>query len=250
MKALIFAAGIGSRLKPFTDSHPKALAEVGGRPLLQHVIERLRDVAYIREMTVNVHHFPAQIRDFLKANDDFGVELHISDESECLLDTGGGLLRAKSLIQPGPDEPILLHNADILTDFPVNEMIEYHRSSGNDVTLLAQQRSSSRVLYFHSNTLRLKGWQNLNNGKCLPAGFEPEGADCLRLAFGGVHIVQPSIFPALEKYASAHSPVFSTIPFYLDNLNSLRIGAFVPTCTYRWFDIGSPEKLLAARSEW
>ena len=115
MKAMIFAAGIGSRLKPFTDYHPKALATVGKIPMLERVILKLKD-AGIRQMVVNVHHFANQITDFLKANGDFGCDIAISDERRLLLDTGGGLLNARKLFD-SYNEPILLHNADILTDF-------------------------------------------------------------------------------------------------------------------------------------
>lgn len=172
MKALIFAAGIGSRLKPFTLHHPKALAEVGGKPLLQHVVERLRDEGGIREMVVNVHHFPDQIRDFIAANANFGIDVQFSDESSELLDTGGGLLKAWELLDPAPDDAILLHNADILTDFPIAEFVDNHIHSGRDVSLLVQRRQSSRMLWLDKNA-RLRGWQNMNSGECRPSGFIP-----------------------------------------------------------------------------
>ena len=164
MKALIFAAGIGSRLKPFTLHHPKALAEVGGMPLLQHVVERLRDEGGIREMVVNVHHFPDQIRDFLAANANFGIDVQISDESSELLDTGGGLLKAWKLLDPAPDDAILLHNADILTDFPIAEFIDNHTHSGRDVSLLVQRRQSSRMLWLDKDVW-LRGCSVLSTKK-------------------------------------------------------------------------------------
>lgn len=249
MKALIFAAGIGSRLKPFTLHHPKALAEVGGKPLLQHVVERLRDEGGIREMVVNVHHFPEQIRAFLEANGNFGVDIRISDESDLLLDTGGGLLRAWTLLNPAPDEPILLHNADILTDFPIAEFTESHCRSGRDVTLLTQRRQSSRMLWLDSDGT-LCGWQNMKTGECRPAGFSPAPPAMKARAFGGVHIVNPSVLPQLQAYADVHGEVFSTIPFYLDTLDKLHTGGFEDAEPYRWFDIGSEEKLRAARAGW
>lgn len=249
MKALIFAAGIGSRLKPFTLHHPKALAEVGGKPLLQHVVERLRDEGGIREMVINVHHFPDQIRAFLAANANFGIDILISDESAELLDTGGGLLKAWPLLDPAPDEPILLHNSDILTDFPIAEFIENHCLSGLDASLLVQRRQSSRVLWLDKDA-GLRGWQNVNSGACRPSGFIPDSSSMEARAFGGVHIVSPSVLPHLRAYAGTHGEVFSTIPFYLDSLAELRIGGFEPADTYRWFDIGSDEKLRAARAGW
>lgn len=249
MKALIFAAGIGSRLKPYTLHHPKALAEVGGKPLLQHVVERLRDEGGIREMVVNVHHFPDQIRDFIAANANFGIDVQFSDESSELLDTGGGLLKAWELLDPAPDDAILLHNADILTDFPIAEFVDNHIHSGRDVSLLVQRRQSSRMLWLDKNA-RLRGWQNMNSGECRPSGFIPASSAMEARAFGGVHIVSTSVLPYLRAYADTHGEVFSTIPFYLDSLAELRIGGFEPADTYRWFDIGSEEKLRAARAAW
>ncbi|WP_371136652.1 sugar phosphate nucleotidyltransferase, partial [uncultured Duncaniella sp.] len=122
MKAMIFAAGLGTRLAPLTDSCPKALIEVGGKPMLRRVIERLRD-AGVGEMVVNVHHHADMIRRYLEEND-FGVRVMISDESDMLLDTGGGVARASILLEG--DEPVMLYNADIFTDFPIAEMVAVH----------------------------------------------------------------------------------------------------------------------------
>ena len=240
MKAMIFAAGIGSRLKPFTDIHPKALAPVNGRPVLEHNILKLKD-AGITEIVINVHHFPDQIIDFLRTNDNFGCNIYISDERELLLDTGGGLLKASSLLM-SDGQPVLLHNADIITDFPIDEMVECHKASGSDVTLMVDNRISSRMLYFDSAN-RLQGWKNLSTGQCRPAGFTPNR---LRpLAFGGVHIVNPSALSLLENYSSPGIP-FSIMPFYLDSIGHLKITGYTPSSVFRWHDIGTPEKLAAA----
>ena len=244
-KAMIFAAGIGSRLKPFTDTHPKALAEVGGVPMLQRVIEKLRDEAGITHMVVNVHHFATQVVDFLNQNHDFDVDVLVSDESDCLLDTGGGLLKAQRLLDLSDSDAVVLHNADILTDFPVAPMIDFHRAQGADVTLLVAQRQSSRVFRFDGG-MNLAGWQNLKTGECRPVNADML-ADCRSMACGGVHVVSASVFSRLESYRRAiGSDVFSITPFYIDAIGHLAIKGYCPGHPFRWFDIGTPEKFAAA----
>lgn len=242
MKGMIFAAGVGSRLRPFTDEHPKALAPVGGKPMLRRVIEKMRE-AGIGRIVVNVHHFPEQIRSYLEKNDNFGAEIIISDESDTLLDTGGGLLKAARYL--GGEEPILVHNADILTDFAISAMSVRHAEGSPLATLLAFPRESSRQLYFDTEG-NLRGWQNLKSGERKPAGFNPDVPGLSPLAFGGVHIVSPAIFPLLEEYAERNGEVFSITPFYLEIAERAVIKAFSPTSPFFWHDIGSPEKLAAA----
>lgn len=238
MKALVFAAGVGSRLKPFTLEHPKALAPVGGVPMLARVINKLRD-AGVDEIVVNVHHFADQIIDFLKT--DFGVRIHISDESGELLDTGGGLLKARKWLE-GP-EPFIVHNADILTDFDINEMVGRHLLSGADATLLVAPRHTTRYLYF--NDSRLLGWANLTTGETRPEGFCP--ADSMKaMAFGGVHVVSPAIFDRLQNFTSRR--VFSIVPFYVAMADTLKIVPFVQPAGSHWIDIGKPENLKQANS--
>ncbi len=243
MKAIVFAAGLGTRLRPFTNEHPKALVEVGGEPMLGHVLRKLI-AAGVNDVIINVHHFPEQITDYLKANNNFGINISISDESDLLLDTGGALIKAEKLIDL--EEPLMIHNADILTDFPVEEMLGVHERTGADATLLMAERKTSRYLCF-DNEYRLKGWINMSTGASLPAGYIPDSED-IRLAFGGVHIINPKkIIPGLKKFAT--SEVFSIIPFYSNNANELDIKAYLPSKPYRWHDIGKPESLEAARKE-
>ena len=144
MKAMIFAAGLGTRLAPLTDTCPKALIPVGDSPMLSRVIVRLRD-AGVSEIIVNVHHHAGMIKDYLAAHD-FGLPVQVSDESDRLLDTGGGVLKAAPLLRG--DGPVVLYNADIFSDFPLEEMMERHNSSGADITLLADSRDTSRYLLF------------------------------------------------------------------------------------------------------
>lgn len=137
MKAMIFAAGLGTRLKPLTDHMPKALVPVAGRPMLEHVILKLKAAGF-NELVINIHHFGEQILDFLRANQNFGLTIHISDERDCLLDTGGGIRKAEPFFRG--NEPFLVHNVDILSDTDLKALYEYHRQSGNDATLLASRR--------------------------------------------------------------------------------------------------------------
>lgn len=239
--AMIFAAGKGTRLAPFTDAHPKALVPVGAKPMLQHVIERVAG-AGVEHIVVNVHHFAGQIIRFLEENNNFRLDITVSDESELLLDTGGGLRKASAMLS-GFDR-VLLHNADILTDINLEEMLAHHTRSGNDATLLVAPRVTSRYLYFDSQSLRLHGWRNENTGASRPEGFVP-GADMSPMAFGGVHVVSRRIMDALKEYEKPDVP-FSMTPFYVDNCNTLNIGAYVQPQEKHWFDVGTNEKLQKA----
>lgn len=240
MKAIIFAAGLGTRLKPFTLHHPKALVEVNGRPMLRRVIERLRD-AGISEIVVNVHHFAGQIINYLNDNADFGCDITISDETDLLLDTGGGIAKAAPLL--AGDEPFIAYNSDILSDFDISEMVDAHQKSGSDVTLLTSSRPSSRQLYF-DKTDRLTGWQNLKTGECRPTGFNP-GHDSHPASFNGIHIINQKALQLLRINAQT-APVFSITPFYISNTTTLDIRSYHPTTPYQWYDIGRPETLATA----
>ena len=168
MKAMIFAAGLGSRLKPLTDTMPKALVPVAGRPMLEHVILKLKASGFT-EIVINIHHFGEQIIDFLKANNDFGLTLHISDERDLLLDTGGGIRKARRFFE-NSDEPFLVHNVDILSDMNLKELYDFHLRNGSVATLLASRRKTSRYLLFDVER-RLRGWINKDTGQVRPEGF-------------------------------------------------------------------------------
>lgn len=253
MKAMIFAAGIGSRLRPFTLSHPKALVPVGHTTALGRVIEGLKR-AGISRMVVNTHHFASQITDYLACEHNFGIEIAVSDESDLLLDTAGGLLKAATLL--GTEEPVLLHNADICTDLPYTDMMRRHYNSGADVTLLVSRRSSSRCLYFDSAD-RMCGWGKPRTGETRP-GHLDTSALC-PLAFGGIHIINPSaLFPVLRTWMAssiAADPThrgreiipLSITDFYIDTCSALDIRAYTPEKRYRWFDVGRPDTLAGAR---
>lgn len=238
MRALVFAAGLGTRLRPLTLDRPKALVEVGGEPMLGRIIRRLAAVGVDR-VVVNTHHFADKVKSFL-ASADFGVETVVSDETDLLLDTGGGLLKARHLLDDG--EPFFVHNADILTDLDLAAMADAHRKSGAQATLLVQRRDSSRRLLFDASG-RLEAWENTKTGEIRPSGAEISTLN--PLAFGGVHLLSPSIFEPLSQYSA--DPVFPIVPFYVDNAKKIDIRAYLAPTSTNWFDIGNLEKLEAAR---
>ena len=194
-QAMIFAAGLGTRLKPLTDTMPKALVRVGGQPLLWHVIQKLKRSGYER-IVVNVHHFAGQIVDYLKANDNFGLDIRISDESSMLLETGGGIKKALPLFDP--TEPILIHNVDILSNLDLTAL-------PTDAPLLVvSQRQTKRYLLF-DDTMRLQGWTNIETGEVKGTRAERE------LAFSGIHMFHPSLAPLLADWPER----FPIMDFYL-----------------------------------
>ena len=193
-QAMIFAAGLGTRLKPLTDTMPKALVPVGGRPLLWHVIMKLKDSGFER-IVVNVHHFAQQIIDYLAANQTFGLDIRISDESEKLLETGGGIKKALPLFDP--HSPILIHNVDILSNVDLSQL-------DVDVpTLVVSERKTKRYLQF-DESMQLIGWKNIETG-------EVKGREGRSLAFSGIHVFHPSLFPLLNDWPER----FPVMDFYL-----------------------------------
>lgn len=242
MKAVVFAAGIGSRLKPFTDHHPKALAPLAGKPVLGHVIDKLM-AAGADDIVVNVHHFPSQIISYLSEN---YPHVGVSDESALLLDTAGGLAkiyRENAFRTPLlPSEPVIIHNADIFTDFSLCGMLEAHKE-GRATLLVDPARKSSRELLFDEK--KMIGWRNVKTGMVRPSGIETAGLQ--PAAFGGVHIISGNILAAVDEYVGAELTPCSIMDFYIDSCAKIDIVPFTPVRPYRWFDIGTPEKLSAAR---
>ena len=202
---MIFAAGLGTRLKPLTDTMPKALVRVGGQPLLWHVIQKLKLAGYER-IVVNVHHFAEQIVDYLKVNDNFGLDIRISDESSMLLETGGGIKKALPLFDPS--EPILIHNVDILSNLDLNAL-------PTDAPLLVvSQRQTKRYLLFDDD-LRLQGWTNIETGELKGPVANGQWAmvnvQLRKLAFSGIHMFHPSLAPLLDDWPER----FPIMDFYL-----------------------------------
>ena len=238
---MVFAAGLGTRLRPLTDNMPKALVLVGGVPMLERVMRRLID-AGCDDVTVNVHHFAPMVVDFLRAHDGFGITVHVSDESGMLLDTGGGVLHAREWLDG--DAPFIVHNADILTDLDMRAMYDAHVASGNAATLLVGERETSRYLLADSSG-RLRGWTNVATGEVRPAGFAYDPSRHRKVAFGGVHVISPAIFDRMAAFG-ADSAKFSILPFYLSVCDTLAIGTYTPAVPYMWHDIGKPQSLAAA----
>ena len=236
---MILAAGLGTRLKPWTLEHPKALVPVEGVPMLERVIKKLKKEGF-DDITVNVHHFSDQIIDFLKRND-FGVRVHISDESEELLDTGGGILLASKFFE---DQPVLVHNVDILSNTDLRALMEVHNSEGNDITLLTSNRDSSRKLIFDKEG-KLCGWHNLNSNEFKPTNYIPEGED-VEEAFSGIYVIGPRSVDALARYSrDRNCRAFPIMDFFLSFPPDLKIGR-VKVDNPVILDIGKPDALAKA----
>lgn len=240
MKALVFAAGLGTRLRPLTDHQPKALVPVGGVPMLERVILRLKGAGF-DEITVNVHHFGQQIIDFLQAKQYFGLNIHISDERDMLLDTGGGILKAKPFLEG--NEPFLVHNADIITDIDLKAFYRHHTESKVDATLLVSQRETSRYLLFDERG-RLQGWTNKSTGEVLPTDLDLTTKHYTPLAFNGIHIISPTLYRWMGQ--APWTGKFSITPFYVDICREAHIEAYRPE-KINFFDIGKLETLHKAQ---
>ena len=234
MKAMILAAGLGTRFKPWTDHHPKALAKVNGVSLLERNMLYLRSFG-IREILVNVHHFADQIRDAIIANDGWGNNISISDESDQVLETGGGLKKAQSFFDQGS---FLLMNVDILTDMDLGKMISIHEETKPLATLAVTSRKSSRYFLFDRNN-RLSGWRNTKTGEekmVIPqTGLEEK-------AFSGIHLISPGIFPLMHQQGK-----FSIVDVYLDLAAEKTILGFDHTGS-RLIDVGRVESVARAES--
>jgi NDP-sugar pyrophosphorylase family protein len=235
MKAMIFAAGLGTRLRPLTDTLPKALVRVGGKPLLQWNIEKMIG-AGITEIVVNVHHFPDMIRQFLIENRNFGIDIKISDETDAILDTGGGLKKAATLL--AGKKPILVHNVDILSNLDLNHLLEFHLSHKSLVTLVVRRRKTDRNFLFDQQ-MRLTGWINTKTGEIK----EPVPGIHLyseMLAFSGIQIIAPKFLELMTD-----SGKFSLIDVYLQLAPDYRIVGFKDDSSL-WMDVGKPEQLTEA----
>ena len=233
MKAMIFSAGLGTRFKPWTDHHPKALALVHGKPLLQWNIEYLQRFG-INDIIVNVHHFAEQVTDAIRENDGWGSRVRISDEQDLLLDTGGGLLKAKSLFTPG--ERFVTCNVDILTDLDILQMMQDHLVNQPLISFGVTDRKTSRYLLFDDRQ-RLCGWRNASTGEEIIA----RPSDVLvQKAYSCVVIFEYDIFNHIELTGK-----FSLIDLYLKLAGNQEIRGFDHSGG-RWVDVGRPESVAIA----
>lgn len=238
MKAMILAAGLGTRLRPLTDDRPKALVEVAGRTLLEITLRRLQQFR-IREVIVNVHHFADMVVSYLQKHDNFGIRIEISRE-EVLLDTGGGLKRAAWFFLEGsrvPDEPFILHNVDVLSTIDLDQMVQVHRQNQALATLAVQQRETSRYLLFDE--------QNQLCGRRAGRDQSPEivrlSPHARALAFSGVHVISPRLLASMTE-----DGVFSIINSYLRLAGEGETILGFRADEYYWRDLGKPENVTQA----
>ena len=277
MKAMILAAGLGTRLRPLTNDRPKALVELNNRTLLEITISRLKSFG-VTEAILNVHHFADMVIDYLKSKNNFNIRLEISREDDHLLDTGGGLKKAAWFFQENParaDEPFFLHNVDVISNIDLNAVLQFHQQNQALAILAVQSRASSRQLLFNHN-LQLAGRRihnqdelvhtavpNTANAKVChserseesafssdsplatshsPLPQSPKSSALLPLAFSGIHVISPHLLPMLTE----STPVFSIIDSYLRlSSQSQKILAFRHDTSY-WRDLGKPADLAQA----
>ena len=234
MQSFLLAAGLGTRLKPLTDTMPKALVPVAGAPLLKHISQKLIDAGATR-IVVNAHHFSEQIVDYIAVHD-WSVEMSISDESAQLLDTGGGLKKAQHLFSPS--SPILIHNVDILSNANLQQLLTAHNQ--HDVTLLVSQRTTNRYLLFNDD-MRLVGWTNTQTGEVRSPYPHLDPSTCKQLAFSGIHIFSPKLFPLMNDYPEK----FPIMDFYLNHCHEIDIYGATQT-GLQLLDVGKCNALAEA----
>ena len=236
MKAMIFAAGLGTRLRPLTDRMPKALVPVGGVPMLERVIGKLKAAGFT-EFVVNVHHFASQIEDFLAENCNFGVHIDISRETDHPLETGGGIRRAEPFLKDGR---FLVHNVDILSDLDLRGFVAADDPSSLATLLVTDSEDTDRFLLF-DDAMCLAGWINVRTGEVKSPYPDFDPSKYRRLSFCGIHVISPEVFELMRAWPEK----FSIIDFYLNMAATRKIRA-VYAPGLKVIDIGSPEKLAEA----
>ena len=253
MKAMIFAAGLGTRLKPLTDNMPKALVPLAGKTLLQWQIERLK-AAGITDIVVNVHHFPDMIINYLRENNNFGCRISVSDEREMLLETGGGLRKAKSLLlevgsreSGNSNEPILICNVDILSNIDLPTLLNAYNPDEMGVVVVSERDTQRYLLFDEEN--RLCGWTNIATGEIRPASLasSPNSLIASRLAFSGMQVLNPRIFDCMDEVVEKKGDKFSLIDLYLHIAEKEILRAYIPE-NYRMMDVGKIAQLSEAEA--
>ena len=233
MKAMLLAAGFGTRLKPFTEYHPKALAIVNNKTLLQHNIQYLQQFG-IYDIIVNVHHFADQIIETIERNEGWGSNISISDETDAVLETGGGLKKAVSFFDD--EENFVLMNVDVLTDMPLDKMIAYHHSNSPLATLATTSRKTSRYFLFNEND-ELCGWRNVETG----AEKIVKASNVLhQKAFSGIHVINKKIFSLMD-----YEGKFSMVEVYLNAAKKEIIKCFDHSQS-KFIDVGKPQSIVEA----
>jgi NDP-sugar pyrophosphorylase family protein len=239
MKAMVLAAGLGTRLRPLTNDRPKALVEVAGRSLLEITLARLRDFG-IQDVILNVHHYAEMVVDCVRAAGNFGMHIEFSRE-DVLLDTGGGLKQAAwFLSSTSSDEPFILHNVDVISTIDLKRLVEFHSKNKALATVAVQERKTARYLLFDEN-LQLCGRRFVNEQK---TEMVHPAQKITELAFTGIHVISPRIFPMLTEEG-----VFSIVPAYLRlAAQGERVMAFRAD-EYYWRDLGKPENVQQAEQD-
>ena len=241
MKAMVLAAGLGTRLRPLTEDRPKALVEVAGRTLLEITLTRLRTFE-IREVIINVHHFADMVLDYLKANDNFGMRIEVSRE-DVLLDTGGGLKKAGHFFledSRNSDEPFLLHNVDVISTVDLRRMVQFHADNQALATLAVQDRKTSRYLLFNPQR-QLCGRRAGRDGE---TEVVRPSSQTEALAFGGIHVISPRLIPLMTEEG-----IFSIITSYLRLAGHDEKILGFRSDEYYWRDLGRADDLLQAARE-
>ncbi|RZT96524.1 nucleotidyltransferase-like protein [Ancylomarina subtilis] len=236
INAMIFAAGLGTRLQHYTKNCPKALVKLNGKPLLEHCILKMKDFGVDR-IVINVHHFADQIEDFLESNENFGLDIRISDERDLLLDTGGAIKKAAPLFIP--NAPILIYNVDVLSSLDLGDLLSAHKQNQALATLNLIDKKTDRYLCFNHDGL-LCAWKN-------DATHEEKIVNVSHLnskaySFSGIHIIESELLDLIEEEG-----VFSVIDLYLRLAKSHRIAGFHDSSDL-WMDLGKPEELLKAET--
>ena len=240
MQAMIFAAGLGTRLKPLTDTMPKAMVRVGGEPLIRRVIQNLAEAGFDR-IVVNVHHFASQITDYLNANGNFNLDIRISDETDGLLETGGGIKKAAPLFDSSA--PILIHNVDILSNVDLAGFYGMANCQENvDAVLLVSWRKTKRYLLFDDD-MRLVGWTNVETGEVKSPYPDLDPKKCRMYAFAGIHVVSPHMLPLMDEWPDK----FGIIDFYLKACAAHNIKGYVKD-DLLLMDIGKLDTLAQAEN--
>jgi N-acetyl-alpha-D-muramate 1-phosphate uridylyltransferase len=232
MKAFILAAGLGTRLKPLTDDRPKAMVEVAGKPMILHILQNLQRQGF-SETVVNIHHHAGIFRRYLESLRLDGMSLHISDESNLLMDTGGAIKHARKLL--GDEGPFLVQNVDIISNIDYMKLIRAHKAAGGLACLAVRKRPTSRSLLVDNN-IQLCGWRNHETGEVITC----YNADHLELAFSGVHILSPEVFDLMPE-----GP-FSIITFYLKMASQGKVIACHLHQEDFWLDLGRISQLQEA----
>lgn len=244
---MIFAAGLGTRLRPLTDKMPKALVPLAGKTLLQWQIDRLRAVG-ISDIVVNVHHLPDMIIDAVRQNQGWGCRVQISDERDALLETGGGLRKARTLLEG--DEPILVCNVDILSNIDLQALMTAYENlsslqgkAGERLLglLVVSPRETQRYLLFDQDN-RLRGWTNKATGEVKPSRLSPLADSLTPLAFSGMQILSPRIFDRMDRVVADKGERFSLIDLYLSICGEEVLKAYVPA-DYRMMDVGKIDQI-------